>query len=191
MGAEEFGGALAIPGLREALPEGQRRPGVEPRLGHIEQPQAVRFQLLQARIGQGDTQGSPHPVGHLNEPAVLLRDPLPQQAVQHHTAQFQQHQLGQPFGTVMGSGMGHFMAEHRGQALVVLGIGQDPRIHPHLAPRQTEGIGGIRGIEDHELPLGILQGGDCGDASAHRFHLGRDLGISQARKLGLQTGEFL
>ncbi len=191
VGAEKLRGSIAFARLGETAPENQRRPRIEAGLGHIEQPQSIGLQLLQPRIGEGDRQGAPHAISHLDELAVAFRDPLSQQLIQHHPAQFQQQQLRQPFGTVVRRGMSHLVAENSGQSGGIAGVRQNARIDPHLAPRQAKGIGRLRHIEDHELPPSVLQRGDCGDAPAHRLHLGGDLGILQSGQLRLQAGELL
>ena len=70
-----------------------------------------------------------------------------------------------------GNGVGHLVADHRRQARIVPGQGQDARIDGHLAAGQAEGIDGLVVLHHLEFPLVVLARGG-GNALAHPLQLG-------------------
>ena len=178
MGAEEGRrlAAFLVGIVGETLPERQRLPRVVAGPRHIQQPQVVRLQLLGTGVGQDDPHRGADAVGGehqlLGELGVLV-----QGLGQGQAAHLHQQLLGQALRTVAGHGVGHLVTDDRGHTGLVLRDVQDPRIHPHLAAGQTKGIGRVRFVEDHELPVGIGQVHHRGDVAADPIDHGVDLRV--------------
>ena len=59
------------------------------------------------------------------------------------------------------------VAEDGGEPVLVLGDGENARVHRHLAPGQSEGIDLLVVLNEPVLPLGVRKTGDGGNALAH------------------------
>jgi hypothetical protein len=62
--------------------------------------------------------------------------------------------------------MRHFVADHGAQPGLVARVRENSGVDGNFAARQTEGIGGLRIVDDGEFPLVLGLGSDCGNVSA-------------------------